>query len=440
MLERYVSPWTERLTEAGYTVGQTALVFMSFVAGGCAYIILAKLAGVGPFWVTFVPVGTMLAYALLICLARSLRLRDDQSGDNLYYMGFLFTLTSLGVSLYQFTTDHAAEEIVQNFGIAIASTIAGISLRVVLNQMRRDPIEVERMMRLELAEAARRVRRELDSTVVEFGYHRRCAQQAAADSFSHVTERFDEVVSKFLASLEDITAKLAAPLEAASRRSASAIGDATLVVGARLGESAAQLSAASEILSRRADAIAAALEKVTAMLRAVPNPESVLDLHLASTRSPAQPVERSGSQTTCQAPIAKSTLEMVNPAAEGFDPLTIQQQDFNAPAATSRPTLDSATSTIKTMAKVLEQFRTSSKMHMEVLELMLDSTDAAMRTSADVLMKSGIEAATRKDGLREVLPAIEAGAETLAAASKRICEVLEDLRSTRRAAKPETID
>src|ERR1700730_7714839 len=143
---------------------------MLFVVGGCGYIVVGKLAGIGQFFVTFVPVAIMLAYALLIGLATSLRLRDDQSGDNLYYMGFLFTLTSLGVSLYQFTATRAAEEIVQNFGIAIGSTITGIGLRVIFNQMRRDPVEVERMMRLELAEAARRVRRELDSTVVEVGY------------------------------------------------------------------------------------------------------------------------------------------------------------------------------------------------------------------------------------------------------------------------------
>ena len=151
----------------------------------------------------------MIGYALLISAWRaSLRLRDDQSGDNLYYMGFLFTLTSLGVSLYQFTATRAAEEIVQNFGIAIGSTITGIGLRVIFNQMRRDPVEVERTMRLELAEAARRVRRELDSSVVEFGYFRRSAQQAAADAFSHVTERFDEIVAKLLTSLEEVAAKL----------------------------------------------------------------------------------------------------------------------------------------------------------------------------------------------------------------------------------------
>src|ERR1700719_1411841 len=109
---------------------------MTFVTAGCAYIILAKLRGIEAFYVTFVPVGIMVAYALLISLARGLRLRDDQSGDNLYYMGFLFTLTSLGVSLYQFSATRAAEEIVQNFGIAIGSTLAGIGVRGILNQTR----------------------------------------------------------------------------------------------------------------------------------------------------------------------------------------------------------------------------------------------------------------------------------------------------------------
>jgi len=155
--DKYPS-WVARV-ELSYSAGANAIVFMTFVVVGSAYIVAAKLSGISPFYVTFVPVATMLGYAVLISMARGLRLRDDQSGDNLYYMGFLYTLTSLGVSLYQFTASHAAEEIVQNFGIAIGSTITGIGLRVIFNQMRRDPVDVERVMRLELADAARRVRR-----------------------------------------------------------------------------------------------------------------------------------------------------------------------------------------------------------------------------------------------------------------------------------------
>jgi len=178
------------------------VLFFTVVVVGSTYIILSKLSHFGAFAVTAVPVLIMIGYALVLGLVRLFHLRDDQSGDNLYYMGFLFTLTSLAVSLYQFSAAGSAEQIVQNFGIAIASTIAGIALRILFNQMRRDPIEVEATARLELADAARRVRRELDSTVVEFGYIRRSAQQAASDSFEHVASKVDEVAERLLARVE----------------------------------------------------------------------------------------------------------------------------------------------------------------------------------------------------------------------------------------------
>ena len=114
------------------------LLFFIVVFLGCTYIVFSKIEGFSPFFLTSIPVLIMIGYAISLGAARLLRLRDDQSGDNLYYMGFLFTLTSLAMSLYQFSTAGSSEQIVQNFGIAIASTIAGITLRIFFNQMRRD--------------------------------------------------------------------------------------------------------------------------------------------------------------------------------------------------------------------------------------------------------------------------------------------------------------
>jgi hypothetical protein len=439
---KHPSPWTERAADTAYATGTSAVVFLLFVAVGCAYIVAAKLAGIGPFYVTFVPVGTMLAYALLIFSARGLRLRDDQSGDNLYYMGFLFTLTSLGVSLYQFTAARAAEEIVQNFGIAIGSTIAGIGLRVIFNQMRRDPVEVERMMRLELAEAARRVRRELDSTVVEFGYHRRSAQQAAADSFNQVTEKFDEIVGKFLGSLEEITAKTLAPVEAASQRSADAIMQASEGIGAKLAESGRQISAASEHLSERAAAISAALDQVTAKLSAMQTPERVIEIRLEPvTASLAQAAERLAAQTGSQASAIKEALEMANAAAARSTDLAMElRQDLDTANSTNRATLEAAAGMVKAVAKALDEFRANSTGYAEVLRASLEKTDATMRTFTDLLVRYGVEAATQSDDLRQLLPAVEASVRSLAAASERISGVVEDLRASRRAPRREIID
>jgi hypothetical protein len=430
------------VTDVAYSTAASAVVFLVVVAAGCAYIVLAKLAGIGPFYVTFVPVATMLAYALLIYLARGLRLRDDQSGDNLYYMGFLFTLTSLGVSLYQFTAVRAAEEIVQNFGIAIGSTIAGIALRVIFNQMRRDPVEVERMMRLELAEAARRVRRELDSTVVEFGHHRRSAQQAAADSFGHVTEKFDEIVGKFLVSLEDLAAKLAAPIEAASHRSGHAIDNATETISVRMAESASQLSIASETLSGRAKAISAALDELTAKLDSMQTPERVIQVRFEPmAQSLLQATDRLATQADAQASAVKDAIGMGNAATQRSVDLFAQvQQELAAASSTNRATLDAADNMARSMAATLDEFKTTSRAYVEALRGMLDKTDTTMRTFTDVLIKYGVDAATQVDGLREVLPAIEASAQSLAAAGERISGAVDDLRATRRAPKRETID
>jgi hypothetical protein len=442
MADRRASPWSRRVAEAAQTTGSGSAVFMAFVAGGCAYIIAAKLEGMGQLYVTFVPVGTMIAYALLIQLARGLRLRDDQSGDNLYYMGFLFTLTSLGVSLYQFSATRAAEEIVQNFGIAIATTIAGIGLRVVFNQMRRDPVEVERMMRLELAEAARRVRRELDSTAVEFAHHRRSTQQAAADSFMHMTERFDEVVAKLFGRLEEITAKLSAPIETASHRSADAIAGASQTIGTELAHTASRLSMAGGILSDRAEAISAALDAVTSKLSSIQTPDRIIERSLEpAVQSLAQAGDRLATQAEGQASKAKEALEAANAATmRSIELVMALRQEFEASAAMNRASLDAATGMIKAMAEVLDEFKSSSKSYVEVLGFMLDKTDSTMRTFTDVLIKSGVEAATQADILRELLPAIEAGAQSLAAAGERISEAVEDLRPARRSPTRETID
>jgi hypothetical protein len=440
--ERHPFLRTGRPTESAYTTGASAMVFLFFVGVGCAYIVLAKLADIGPFYVTFVPVGTMLAYALLILLARGLRLRDDQSGDNLYYMGFLFTLTSLGVSLYQFTATRAAEEIVQNFGIAIGSTITGIGLRVIFNQMRRDPVEVERIMRLELAEAARRVRRELDSTVVEFAHHRRSAQQVATDSFSHVTEKFDEIVARFLGSLEDITARLTAPLAAVSRRSEDTIAEVTKTIGATLGASARQLEGETDKLSIRVGAIAIALEQVIDRLRAMQTPDRVIEVRLEPvTQSLTQAVDRFAAQSDGQAGAVKDALQEANAATrKSIELIGSAREELGATAVTNRAALEAASKAIVGVAQILDEFKTSSRDYVEVLRTLLEKTDGTMRTFTDVLVKSGVETATQTEWLREALPAIDANARMLMSAAERMSRAVEDLRGKRLNPERETID
>ena len=189
------------------------IFFGIFTLVGVAFIVAAKSFGWPAAVVTGAPVALMVGYAVAIVLFRRMRLRDDQTGDNFYYMGFIFTLTSLAMSLIQYSAGSDVSEIVVNFGVAVASTIAGIVLRILFNLVRRDPVEVEHIARLELAEASRRVRLELDNVLLELAHFRRTNQQM-------LEEGFEEIRSEVQRAAEASTDAIGQSAKAASEQAA----------------------------------------------------------------------------------------------------------------------------------------------------------------------------------------------------------------------------
>jgi ElaB/YqjD/DUF883 family membrane-anchored ribosome-binding protein len=255
----------------------SGLLFFAVVVVGAGYIVFSKLNGLSALQVTLVPVLIMIAYACALGLARLFRLRDDQSGDNLYYMGFLFTLTSLAVSLYQFSSEGSAEQIVQNFGIAIGSTIAGITLRIFFNQMRRDPVEVEHTARLELANASRKVRRELDSTVIEFGSFRRATQQSITDAVDGLLK---EAKERIIGQLQDFAFNANKPLRDASKQSGDTIEQLNARILMTFETATKQLAEDSARLSTSTAEIVQSIDAVVSKLASLQTPDHVIEVKL----------------------------------------------------------------------------------------------------------------------------------------------------------------
>ena len=81
--------------------------------------------------------------------------RDDRAADNLYYLGFIFTVCALGVSLYRFSVadDGRIADIVGDLGVGISTTVFGLFLRVLFLQ-REDPADVEDRVQRELIDVA----------------------------------------------------------------------------------------------------------------------------------------------------------------------------------------------------------------------------------------------------------------------------------------------
>lgn len=309
----------------------SGLIFFGVVVVGAGHIVLAKLNSFSALYVTSVPVIIMIGYAALLGIARLFRLRDDQSGDNLYYMGFLFTLTSLAVSLYQFSATGMAEQIVQNFGIAIASTIAGISLRIFFNQMRRDPVEVEANARLELADASRKVRRELDSTALEFSYFRRSVQQSVTDMIQEVSDLLKEGKDKFIGQLGEFAETSSKPIEEASKKSGESLDQYNARISSLLEKVAVQVGNEGARLSKSTEAIINSMNAVASKLNQMQTPDQIIEIKLnpmvqglsravntfgKSTEAHAQAVESNLQQTQALAHLIAELLTEIRAAEE----------------------------------------------------------------------------------------------------------------------------
>jgi len=259
-MRRPAKRWGE---EPHFTQGVFGAAFLIGVAG----IIGLKMAGANQWWVTSLPLALMATYAALVFIP-PIRLRPDQTGDNLYYLGFLFTLVSLGYSLHQFSVDDGVDEIVQNFGIAIASTIGGVFGRVLLNQMRTDPWELERTARLALVDSARALRNELDGSVIEFNAYRREIQQAAADGIR-------ELQTIVTTQLEGSTTRLESMVETTAVRVEKVVADWTTSAGG-FNQKSSDMAVAMESLSRRLDAVRAPAEIIEEKI--APAGEAVMKL------------------------------------------------------------------------------------------------------------------------------------------------------------------
>lgn len=189
------SPSTTR--SGGLKANADSLIFIGFVIVGALLIFSLKpVFGASQTGVTVAVVALVVGYAVTVALS-SLRLRLDQAGDNTYYLGLVFTLLSMSRALIEVGqatgsggTIRVAEVVIGDFGVALASTLVGIVLRLVLQQMRVDPGDVEQVARIELATAAQQTRNALNSLTHNFGQFHEELTQKHADYIREIQESY----------------------------------------------------------------------------------------------------------------------------------------------------------------------------------------------------------------------------------------------------------
>lgn len=131
--------------------------------------------------------------------------RDDRAADNLYYLGFIFTVCALGISLYRFSVadDGRIADIVGDLGVGISTTVFGLFLRILFLQ-REDPADVEDRVQRELMDVAQTTLDRIRQTgaIVDQG------QVLTRQAIDELDQTMEEYSSRLSDSMEELDRRI----------------------------------------------------------------------------------------------------------------------------------------------------------------------------------------------------------------------------------------
>jgi hypothetical protein len=179
-------------------------LFLGFALLGFAGIFIAKYTGFPGLWTAVGALALLATYAILAFRLDGFKANPDSLGDNCYYMGFLFTLASLSAALVALDREAASgrgdllEALIGSFGVALFSTIGGITLRVVFMQMRREIVDLEEQLRTELQRSASLLKDQLASAVMDLENLRIRTKQVMDQHTDEAAVGFSRVADKLV--------------------------------------------------------------------------------------------------------------------------------------------------------------------------------------------------------------------------------------------------
>lgn len=257
-------PLTRKIHDVGARESWDKIVLLLAFTLGVGGGIALKVFGFHPFITAGFSAAVLTTYAAVAYVSTVLRLEPEVIGDNSYYLGFLFTLTSLSVTLY-FVIQAGAEdraklipEVISGFGVALVSTIVGVFIRVLMMQFRLDIVSRERETRVEIDDAARRLRSEMVQAVQQMKLFGVESMQHAAEREQKFARTNDELVEAVRTALGNMSGMFYSELQKTILEQTTAAVDAITQSIKTSSEAALrQMSASFEDIGKTAESLSA---------------------------------------------------------------------------------------------------------------------------------------------------------------------------------------
>ena len=160
----------------------------------------------------------LFSYATLVRFASSSQIEPETTGDNCYYLGFLFTLVSLAVTFYYLRKGQdefgiLLPNIISGFGVALSSTIVGIGLRVWFFQQRTEIVARDKENQIEVQRAIREFRKSLSESTSRLKQFSTETIQLTTERDKKIRESTEEILEHQSTRVTIITKELEKLLE-----------------------------------------------------------------------------------------------------------------------------------------------------------------------------------------------------------------------------------
>ena len=305
-----------------YAVGPREILDKVALGGafllGCVGSVVLKFSEAPVLATALWPVGVLVGYVLACLALRRIAIEPETVGDNCYYLGFLFTLSSLAVTLYQIRNLSSLDGgatlaadviplVISGFGVALMSTIMGVFLRVMMMQMRPDIVARDREIRRDLSQGARDFQVSVAQATSRI-------KQASVESVQHAAERnarMDEITNRHAKDTAALLERQTKSMEVAIEATAKRLADEVVTRLALEAQAAAEgLKLASMRLAASIAETAAVQEETGPALReAHKDLRSALQLWRSAAEAQASAVAASGQGFAEQSASLAATVE-----------------------------------------------------------------------------------------------------------------------------------
>jgi len=275
--------------------------FMLFAFGGGAAILIAKALGIAAIPVAAFAAISMVAYAFVVQTSGTGKLRADQAGDNCYYLGLIFTLISLAYAIFFFDPATTATTVVQGFGIALATTIMGLVLRVFFSQMRVDLVQTEDTARIELADAAGRLKAELQSITISMSDYGRETRQALEELRGQVIEALGAVQGDTAKSMSETSAAAIEAIRSVTTSATEALSAMSTAATTAVNEQAVEATARARRMTTATDKVISRIEKHADAMSGIEKSTTAIGASLATLEGAADRTQQNLGELSRQA-------------------------------------------------------------------------------------------------------------------------------------------